>query len=79
MSTVNIRLPDALQAFVDERVAEGGYRSPGEYLRELVRKDQDRQALRGVLLDGAGSAPGRVADDAWFDGLRQRLDRPAAE
>ena len=72
MSTMNVSLPPALESFVDEQVAERGYASSSEYLRELIRKDQDRQRLRGVLLAGAASDPAPPADAAYFDALRDR-------
>lgn len=50
MSTMNISLPNSLKSFVDEQVSERGYGTSSEYVRELIRKDQDRQRLRGVLL-----------------------------
>ena len=46
MSTMNISLPDALKSFVDHQVEEGGYATSSEYVRELIRKDQDRSRLR---------------------------------
>jgi antitoxin ParD1/3/4 len=73
MSTMNVSLPHALKAFVDRQVETGAYSTSSEYVRELIRKDQDRQRLRDLLLDGAASRPGRAADDAYFDGLRRRL------
>ena len=73
MTTMNISLPDALKDFVDEQVAVRGYGSSSEYVRELIRRDRDRQALRGALLEGAASGPGVVADEAYFDALRQRV------
>ena len=79
MSTMNISLPDALKTFVDHQVAEGGYGTSSEYVRELIRKDQDRNRLRRLLLEGAASGPGPVVDDAYFDGLRASLgDRTPA-
>lgn len=77
MSTMNISLPDTLKSFVDEQVAGRGYGTSSEYVRELIRKDQDRQRLRRLLLDGAESAPGAPADDAYFEGLRARARRAA--
>ena len=56
MSTMNISLPNSLKSFVDEQVSERGYGTSSEYVRELIRKDQDRQRLRGVLLAGAANA-----------------------
>jgi hypothetical protein len=35
----------------------------------LIRKDQDRAALRRLVLDGAASSPAEPADDAYVDGL----------
>ncbi len=72
---MNISLPDALKSFVDEQVASRGYSTSSEYVRELIRKDQDRQRLRALLLDGAESAPTSPADEAYFDGLRERARR----
>lgn len=72
MSTMNISLPDSLKAFVDERVANGGYGTSSEYLRVLIRRDQDRLQLRNLLLQGAASAPSRAADASYFEGLRKR-------
>ena len=42
MSTMNISLPDSLKDFVDEQVAQRGYGTSSEYVRELIRKDADR-------------------------------------
>ncbi len=75
MSTMNISLPDSLKSFVDEQVSERGYSTSSEYVRELIRKDQDRQHLRRVLLAGAATAPAAPADSAYFEGLRARVRR----
>jgi antitoxin ParD1/3/4 len=71
MSTMNISLPDSLKAFVDEQVSDRGYGTSSEYVRELIRKDQDQQHLRGLLLTGAASESAAPVDDAYFDKLRQ--------
>jgi antitoxin ParD1/3/4 len=73
MSTMNISLPDTLKSFVDEQVAGRGYGTSSEYVRELIRNDQDRQHLRGLLLEGAASAATAPADRSYFDGLRERV------
>ena len=74
---MNISLPDVLKAFVDEQVRERGYGTSSEYVRELIRKDQDRQRLRGLLLAGAASAPAAPVDPAFFDSLRLRVRQDA--
>ena len=73
MPTMNISLPDTLKAFVDDQVTQRGFGTSSEYVRELIRSDQDRQRLRGLLLAGAESAPAAVADSAYFDTLRERV------
>jgi antitoxin ParD1/3/4 len=70
---MNISLPDTLKSFVDEQVAGRGYGTSSEYVRELIRDDQDRQHLRGLLLEGASSAPTAPVDGAYFEGLRERV------
>jgi antitoxin ParD1/3/4 len=77
MSTMNVSLPQALKSFVDEQVNSRGYGTSSEYVRELMRKDQDRQRLRALLLAGAASAPAEPADAAFFERLRLRVRQDA--
>ncbi|MCY3599531.1 MAG: type II toxin-antitoxin system ParD family antitoxin [Gemmatimonadetes bacterium] len=79
MNTMNISLPAPMKSFVDQQVAERGYGSCSAYIRELIRRDQDRQHLRGLLLEGGESDPAVTADTAYFDALRARVRRHATE
>ena len=78
MSTMNISLPETLKAFVDTQVSQGGYGTCSEYVRELIRKDQDRNLLRELLLDGARSEPIGQFDQSYFDSLRTAIKTTAA-
>lgn len=71
---MNISLPETLKAFVDSQITERGYGTSSEYVRDLIRKDQDVQRLRRLLLDGAESPLGATLDEAYFDALRERVD-----
>ncbi len=73
MSTMNISLPDHLKSFIDEQVAGRGYGTSSEYIRELIRRDQDRLELRRLLLDGASSAQSKPVDADYFTSLRDRV------
>ena len=73
MSTMNISLPETLKSFVDEQVSKRGYGTSSEYVRELIRMDQDRLHLRNLLLKGAGAKAAAPADKAYFDSLRDRV------
>lgn len=77
MSTMNISLPDTLKSYVDKQVSQRGYGTSSEYLRELIRKDQDRLQLRGLLLAAAASNPAAPADASYFEGLRDRVRKAA--
>jgi len=74
---MNISIPDSFKSFVDEQVSQGGYGTSSEYVRELIRKDTERVRLRGLLLEGATSAPAAPADAVYFFGLRERVKRSA--
>ena len=45
---MNISLPETLKSFVDQQVAGRGFGTSSEYVRELIRKDQDANS------DGSG-------------------------
>ena len=73
---MNVSLPDSLKAFVNAQVVQRGYGISSEYVRELIRRDQDRLQMRSLLLAGATSAPVGVAEGAYFAKLRARVEEP---
>ncbi|MGV3579320.1 ribbon-helix-helix domain-containing protein [Brevundimonas sp.] len=73
MATMNISLPDSLKADVDTRVQDGGYGTGSEYVRDLIRRDLDRQSLRQLLLDGASSPLDEQPYDEWIASLKERI------
>lgn len=75
MSTMNISLPEGLKAFVDEQVAQRGFGTSSEYVRELIRKDQDRATLRGLLLAGAESLSSQPVNEEYFASMREQIAR----
>jgi antitoxin ParD1/3/4 len=78
MSTMNISLPDALKSFVDAQVTGRGYGTSSEYVRELIRADQDRQHLRKLLVDGVSSPATAPVDEVYFNNLRARARQAKA-
>ncbi|MBS0402839.1 type II toxin-antitoxin system ParD family antitoxin [Ottowia pentelensis] len=70
--TMNISLTDDLKAFVDARIKARGYSSASEYVRDLVRRDEERAAEErfvALIQEGIDSGPAtRTWDeqrDAW--------------
>jgi antitoxin ParD1/3/4 len=59
MAQINFSLPDGLKQRIDDVVGQGHYASPSDYLRDLVRRDQDRLEqladLRAALEKGRAS------------------------
>ncbi len=41
MTSMNISLPKTMKDWVDERLSSGRYHNASEYIRDLIRKDQD--------------------------------------
>ena len=42
MAQMNVSVPDGLKAWAEARVAEGRYSSTSDYIRDLMRRDQER-------------------------------------
>jgi antitoxin ParD1/3/4 len=75
MTTMNISLPETLKKFVDQQVTTAGYGTSSEYVRELIRRDQDRTQLRNIFLEGAQSPLSGLADEKYFAGLRSGIKK----
>ena len=67
---MRVSLPDSLAAFVDKQVVSRGFTTRSAYVRHLIRHDRDRQHLRGLLLEGGGSALSIAAGATYFQSLR---------
>lgn len=62
-NTMSFALPEAMRSYVDQRVRSGQYGNTSEYLRELIRRDQEEQAkkrLRELIEKGLNSGPGQA-------------------
>ncbi|MBX3265378.1 MAG: type II toxin-antitoxin system ParD family antitoxin [Acidobacteria bacterium] len=74
-TTMNISLPDSMRVFVEETLADDGYGSASEYVRDLIRADQKRRnekRLETLLIERL-----RSGDDETFtmDNVRADLRR----
>lgn len=69
---MNISLPDGLKTYVDEVVLTEGYGTSSEYVRELIRRDQDRRQFKQHLLLGMRSGLAGPMDTDFFAKLRRR-------
>lgn len=72
---MSFALPEPMRDYIDSRVRDGNYGNTSEYLRGLVRDDQERQAaarLRSLIADGLASGTGRPVTAAVVADLRAR-------
>ena len=71
---MSFALPESMRDYVSERVRSGEYGNTSEYLRDLIRKDQQEQAarhLRRLITDGLESGDARPVTDEALDELRR--------
>ncbi|HSV36654.1 MAG TPA: type II toxin-antitoxin system ParD family antitoxin [Ramlibacter sp.] len=74
-TTMSFALPEAMRSYIDLRVRSGEYGNTSEYLRELIRRDQEEQAkkrLRELIEEGLQSGPGRTLTPKVAADLRKR-------
>jgi antitoxin ParD1/3/4 len=68
-ATMNISLPPSLKQGVDRQVNAGGFATASEYVRQLLREQQRREARLAVeakLHEGEASGePQPVTDATW--------------
>ena len=75
-----ITIPSALEDWVKAQVATGQYASDSEYLRDLIRRDQERRAAESdlrALLDEAetGGVSDRTVDDVWSAAEQRHMEK----
>ncbi|RMG32373.1 MAG: type II toxin-antitoxin system ParD family antitoxin [Gammaproteobacteria bacterium] len=62
MATMNISLPDAMKQWVERQAHSGRYSNASDYVRDLIRRDQDRAAkiahMQALIDDGIASGTG---------------------
>lgn len=78
MQTMNISLPDPMKQYVEEQVTVGNYSSASEYMRELVRADQKRNAreqLERTLLESLLEGDPQEATPEFWATLRDELGK----
>jgi antitoxin ParD1/3/4 len=65
--TMNVSLTDALRDVVDERVRSGLYGNASEYVRELIRRDEEAaRQLRAIYQAGIDSGEATpMTDEDW--------------
>lgn len=62
MATMNISLPDPMRDWVHAQIQAGKYSSSSDYVRDLIRRDQEarqqQQILQNAITEGLKSGIG---------------------
>jgi len=66
MATMNVSLPDPMKVWVEAQTQDGRYSNASDYVRDLIRRDQDRQQAITDLQ--------QLVDDCLASGPAARLD-----
>lgn len=69
MATMNVSLPDPLKAWAEAQVDSGRYANTSDYVRDLIRKDQDRASKIEAMQ--------RLIDEGFASGEAKPFDLPA--
>src|SRR5438128_580878 len=77
MATLNITVPEAMKAFIQEQALKHGFGTVSEYMRAMIRELQEREDRRGEirqkLLEAVRSGPATPLTRADWDGIRREL------
>ncbi|WP_300530325.1 type II toxin-antitoxin system ParD family antitoxin [Maricaulis sp.] len=78
MATMNISLPQALKDWVEAQADRGLYANSSDYVRDLIRRDVERQekveALQGLVHEGEASGYFETTPQALYESIRKRYD-----
>lgn len=59
MATMNVSLPDPMKAWVERQARSGRYSNASDYVRDLIRRDQERSdklaELQRLITEGLDS------------------------
>ena len=72
MATMNVSLPDEMKQWVEQQASSGRYGNSSDYIRDLIRKDQQAATeLRVLIEEGLNSGISDKSLDEIFEGARR--------
>ena len=80
MATMNVSLPDPMKDWVEQQAKSGRYANASDYVRDLIRRDQERLAkvaeLQELISEGLRSGVSEQSMDDVLDAARRRAQAP---
>ena len=75
MTTMNVSLPEAMKRWVERQARSGRYGNASDYVRDLIRRDQERETkiahMQALVDEAIASGP----SDASMADLKQLARR----
>ena len=83
MATMNISLPDQMKDWVEAQAKDGRYANSSDYVRDLIRRDQRRDAelaeMEALIQEGIDSGMSdKSIEDIWREALAEFEGEQAA-
>ena len=82
MATMNVSLPDPMKAWVEQQTKSGRYSNASDYVRDLIRRDQDREhkiaQMQALVSDGLESGTGTRSMDELRTAARAQVKSGAS-
>nr|WP_295469884.1 type II toxin-antitoxin system ParD family antitoxin [Mesorhizobium sp.] len=72
MATMNISLPDQMREWVEAQAKSGRYGNASDYMRDLIRHDQEREAKIAHMQKLVDEAIASGVSDLTFDQVIER-------
>ncbi|WP_117196280.1 type II toxin-antitoxin system ParD family antitoxin [Rhizobium terrae] len=77
MATMNVSLPDPMKEWVDSQTKTGRYSNASDYVRDLIRRDQERSdklaELQRLITEGVESGVSDRSKEDIFQAARERF------
>lgn len=66
MATMNVSLPDPMKSWIELRMKDGRFSNTSDYVRHLIRRDQERQEAIATVQE--------AIDEGMASGAAQEFD-----
>lgn len=76
MASMNVSLPEQLKDWVENQISAGQYASSSDYVRDLIRKDQERReklaTLQAAITQGLESGISDQSLESLWQDFKER-------
>ena len=78
MTTMNVSLPEEMKRWVEQQARSGRFGNSSDYVRDLIRRDQERQAKIAHLQQRVDEGLESGLSDMTMDEIRKSAQNKAS-